>query len=151
MGRPVTHGYTLKNRVTPEYRAYQSARSRCVNQHDISYPRYGGRGIEFRFHSFEEFIADVGDRPSPLHSLDRKNTQGHYERGNIRWATRQEQQRNRRNSVLVELNGVRKTLQEWADERGARYDTAYRRLKKLRWCVFCALQNGSMKCTHKST
>lgn len=78
---------------TPEYQAYLSAKKRCLNLED---KHYGGRGIEFRFKSFAEFFAELGPRPSPQHSLDRKNNDGNYEPGNCRWATKSEQMKNRR-------------------------------------------------------
>lgn len=73
---------------TAEYRAYHDARYRCTSPKAAAYPRYGGRGIEFRFQSFEEFLAEVGPRPSNLYQLDRKNPDGHYEPGNVRWVHR---------------------------------------------------------------
>jgi hypothetical protein len=87
-----THG---KSR-TPEYGAYLAAKARCMNILNDAYADYGGRGIEFRFTSFEQFFAEVGLRPSPAHSLDRKNNDGHYEPGNVRWATLSEQNNNQR-------------------------------------------------------
>jgi hypothetical protein len=78
-----THGM----KGTPEYNAYQGAKTRCISRADGSYERYGGRGIEFRFDSFEDFYSEVGTRPSAKHSLDRIDVDGHYEPGNIRWAT----------------------------------------------------------------
>jgi hypothetical protein len=88
----IRHGSTL----TPEYRAYNSAKNRCQNPNNTAYYNYGGRGIEFRFNSFEDFLAEVGYRPSSKHSLDRSENNGHYEVGNVKWATKQEQARNRR-------------------------------------------------------
>lgn len=82
--------------MTPEYRAYQHAKDRCRNPNNNRWAIYGGRGIEFRFDSFKEFYGAVGERPSHAHSLDRIDTDGHYERGNLRWATRSEQAFNRR-------------------------------------------------------
>ena len=79
---------------SPEYRAYYAAKSRCTNPNVHNFHRWGGRGIEFRFNSFEEFFADIGQRPSKAHSLDRRNNNGHYEKGNIHWATRIEQANN---------------------------------------------------------
>jgi hypothetical protein len=73
-------------------------KSRCNNPKNISYPHYGGRGIQIYpawRHSFETFLADVGRRPDSKHSLDRIDNDGHYEPGNVRWATRQQQVRNR--------------------------------------------------------
>ena len=90
------HGGAVKNRSVPEYRAYINAKTRCSNPNVPNYKYYGGRGIEFRFKTFEEFIKSVGLRPSAEHSLDRIDVNGHYEVGNLRWATRSEQQHNRR-------------------------------------------------------
>ena len=81
---------------TPEYQALKGARRRCNNQNDRSYKYYGGRGIEVRFRSFDEFLAEIGPRPSPEHTLDRIDNDGHYETGNVRWATRKEQRINQR-------------------------------------------------------
>ncbi len=76
---------------TPEYRAFKSARQRCIMPDHPRYERYGGRGIKFLFTSFAQFIAHIGPRPSTKHSLDRKDNDGHYEPGNVRWATKEEQ------------------------------------------------------------
>jgi hypothetical protein len=81
---------------TPEHDAFNCAKQRCTNPNDKGYKNYGGRGIEFRFDSFEEFYACLGPKPTPLHSIDRINNDGHYEAGNVRWATRSEQNKNRR-------------------------------------------------------
>jgi hypothetical protein len=70
------------------------AKRRCKNGKDFA--NYGGRGIEFRFTGFEQFYAELGPRPSPEHSLDRIDNDGHYEPGNVRWATQSQQQKNKR-------------------------------------------------------
>ena len=88
----IRHGKTL----TPEYMAYNGAKNRCTNVNNTAYYQYGGRGIRFCFKSFEEFIAEIGYRPSPEHSLDRIDVNRHYEKGNVRWATSKQQARNRR-------------------------------------------------------
>jgi len=80
---------------TPEYYSYASARQRCKNPNNHKYAIYGGRGIEFRFKSFEEFYTHLGPRPAGT-TLDRENTNGHYEPGNVRWATAKIQNYNRR-------------------------------------------------------
>lgn len=89
--------------ASPEHRAYCGARSRCNNPDDKSYTDYGGRGIEFRFESFEQFLAELGPRPvafdakgKSLYSLDRKNNDGNYEPGNVHWANRSQQNSNQR-------------------------------------------------------
>lgn len=97
----MTHNYPSQRKVkhgwfgTPEYQACYSAKHRCENENNPCYDLYGGRGIEFKFTSFEDFIAELGRRP-PGMSLDRINNDGHYESGNIRWATASQQQKNRR-------------------------------------------------------
>lgn len=91
---------------TPEYRCYKSARSRCNNPHSKDYKNYGGRGIKFLFNSFETFYAALGQRPSLIYTLDRPNNDGHYEKGNVRWATRLEQNHNRRTPAPQKRNAV---------------------------------------------
>lgn len=81
------HGMTK----TPEYRAYQAAKERCTNKSCQVWGSYGGRGIEFLFESFAQFMEWVGDRPGKQYSLDRIDGDGHYEPGNCRWATKKEQ------------------------------------------------------------
>jgi hypothetical protein len=80
---------------SPEYQAYQSARKRCTVPSNPSYQVYRARGVQFLFDSFESFYAELGPRPSPKHSVDRIDTRGHYESGNVRWATLNQQGRNR--------------------------------------------------------
>jgi hypothetical protein len=81
---------------TSEWGSYRNAKRRCEEPSNISFAWYGGRGIEFRFKSFEEFFAELGHKPTPTHSVDRINPYGHYEVGNVRWATAKEQANNRR-------------------------------------------------------
>src|SRR5215204_588492 len=85
--QPYLHGHTKwRGPVTPEYRAWVNMRQRCLNPRSPQYDRYGGRGITVceRWNSFVPFLADVGFRPSPVHSLDRIDNDGNYEPGNIR-------------------------------------------------------------------
>jgi hypothetical protein len=84
---------------TPEYRAWANAKLRCFNPRREDYARYGGRGITMDpifVESFEAFLKEVGFRPSPKHSLDRIDNEGHYAPGNVRWATASEQNTNQR-------------------------------------------------------
>jgi hypothetical protein len=85
---------------TPEYQTWANIIKRCTNPKTPNYRYYGGRGIAIcsRWRdSFQAFLADMGRRPSPRHSIDRyPNNDGHYEPGNCRWATAKEQRQNQR-------------------------------------------------------
>lgn len=93
--RVITHGATVGGK-TPEYRAYIAAKKRCTNPNTDDWPLYGGRGIRFLFSSFQEFLSEIGPKPSPEHSIDRKDPDGDYCIGNVRWATAHEQRVNQR-------------------------------------------------------
>jgi hypothetical protein len=94
-----THGACVGGK-TKEYRAYIQAKVRCTNEKASGekWKHYGGRGIQFRFTSFPEFYAEIGPAPSPQHSVDRIENNGHYAIGNIRWADKITQSQNRRTS-----------------------------------------------------
>ena len=94
-----THGKSK----TAEFRAFSAAKTRCTNSNIKHWMDYGGRNIEFLFTSFEQFFAEVGERPSVKHSLDRyPNNDGNYEPGNVRWATKSEQGKNRRRYAALQ-------------------------------------------------
>lgn len=115
----VTDGVTRVR--LPEYAPWQSMLTRCLNPNAADYPAYGGRGILVchRWRKFAHFRADMGPRPSPAHSLDRyPNQDGNYEPGNVRWATPQEQARNRSTNRLITYQGQVKCLSEWAEILG---------------------------------
>jgi hypothetical protein len=94
------HGMSAGHVRTPTYSAWLSARQRCNSEVDPYYANYGGRGIEMRFASVLDLIADIGEKPdTPGLSLDRIDNDGHYESGNVRWATAKQQANNRRQPV----------------------------------------------------
>jgi hypothetical protein len=92
-----THGHTVNHQPSRTYRSWEAMKARCDNKSSISWPGYGGRGITVcdRWkHSFENFLADMGERP-PGHTLDRINSKGNYDPSNCRWATPSQQRLNR--------------------------------------------------------
>lgn len=90
------HGETRLGTYSPEYHAWQQLKYRCSNPNADCWDDYGGRGISVCEHwdSFENFLADMGRRPSDNHSLDRIDNEGNYEPSNCRWATRKQQNNN---------------------------------------------------------
>lgn len=118
---------------TPEYVAWVQARQRCRNPKWPAFHRYGGRGItvcERWRDSFEAFFADMGPRPSPAHSLDRIDNDGHYEPGNCRWSTVRAQNFNRGTNRIIEHDGERLPLGLWAERAGINKSTLYYRLRR---------------------
>lgn len=124
-----THGQSR----SPEYKAWENARSRCQNPRNKKYPLYGGRGITFSAawrDDFEAFLSEVGPRPSPLHSLDRIDSNGNYEPGNVRWATDEEQNNNRASNRHVTVNGERMTVAQASRATGIPQATILGRLDR---------------------
>lgn len=93
--RPTLLGKVPWEKFEREYHAFCAARNRCTNSKNKSWHNYGGRGIEFKFKSFEEFYVHIGPKPEGL-TLDRIRNEGHYEIGNVHWATWSEQNLNKR-------------------------------------------------------
>jgi hypothetical protein len=127
------HGHACNGRMTAEYRTWGGIIKRCTNPKTKAFKYYGARGIRVcdRWReSFEAFLADVGPRPSPRHSIDRIDNDGNYEPGNVRWATREEQMRNRSTAHHVEAFGERLTAAEWSERKGIPYATLLARLAK---------------------
>ena len=118
---------------SPEYEAWGRMLYRCNTPTCAAWDDYGGRGISVceRWHSFENFLEDMGRRPSPKHSIDRfPNNDGNYEPSNCRWATAKEQTRNRRTSKMISFQGETLCAAEWAERIGVKYGTFLKRLGK---------------------
>jgi hypothetical protein len=121
---------------TPTYIAWMAMKSRCGKPGDKSYADYAGRGItvcDRWLNSFQNFVADMGERPSPKHSIDRINNEGNYEPTNCRWATQAEQQRNRRDNVWITIDGVTKCIADWAKEMGINHQNISWRMRSMGW------------------
>lgn len=129
---PKRHGHTSGGKKTPEFNSWTCMKSRCFNPKFPFYEDYGGRGITVceRWMVFENFFADMGPRPSLKHTLDRIDNNGHYEPDNCRWATKSEQNCNRKNAVVLEFRGERLNLEIWAKRVGIKVDTIAGRLKR---------------------
>lgn len=132
-----THGRSR----TPEYRVWQQLRQRCQNPRDPSFANYGGRGIavcERWSVSFQAFIDDMGERPSPRHSIDRIDNDGPYAPQNCRWTEMRVQLRNRRTNNRLTFRGRTQTVTDWAAELGIAAPTLDARLARG-WSVEKAL------------
>ena len=113
-----------------ERKSWSMMLSRCRNPNSVQYNYYGGRGIKVckRWLKFENFLTDMGRRPTPQHSLDRINNDGSYSPKNCRWATRQEQSHNRSDNHYLTLRGETLTMIEWARRYGMSIKTLHSRV-----------------------
>lgn len=135
--------YAQRSMREKTYGCWKGMVSRCHDSTNKSFARYGMRGVlvcpRWR-NSFENFLDDVGIRPSTEHSLDRyPNQQGSYEPGNVRWATKGEQNQNRRSAHLISFDGATHSITEWAEIVGIPAKTIGARLREEGWSVERAL------------
>jgi len=117
--------------TSPEYNTWKGIKRRCLSPSCPGWHRYGGRGIKMHptwVHDFAAFLRDVGPRPSPRHSIERIDNDGHYEPGNVRWATRKEQANNRSDNRRLTLRGETMTMYQWARRAGVNPATLHSRL-----------------------
>ena len=133
-----THGMSK----TSEHRCWLEMQQRCYNDKREDYHRYGGRGIvvcDGWLKSFDNFYVDMGRKPSPEHSIDRRDVNGNYEPSNCRWATVHEQSRNKRGNRLLTFGNETKCLTDWAHIIGIDRRTLAARIDKLGWSIDRAL------------
>jgi len=136
MGRPITHGMSR----TPEYQAWFNMKARCFNPNHKAYPDWGGRGITVcdRWLNLENFLADMGSRPTAKHSLDRIDNDGDYSSKNCKWSTKAEQQNNQRSNRLITIENDTRTIAQWAKEMGYGESVINKRLD-MGWSEFDAV------------
>lgn len=111
---PTTHGLSR----SVEYGIWRGMKARCLLAYRSEYPNYGARGIGVckEWMDFASFYAAMGPRPSPGHSLERRDNNGAYSPENCYWATRAQQARNRRSNWRISYLGKTMVLEDWATE-----------------------------------
>jgi len=125
---PTKHGL----RHTTEYTSWASMKGRCLNKNNPKYDRYGGRGIQVCdawINDFGRFIADMGLKPSPKHSIDRIDNDGNYEASNCRWAIASTQSNNRSTTRIFCYKRMKGTLRSFAMHYGVPYKLLKSRLE----------------------
>lgn len=129
-----------------EYGVWSGMLSRCRSPNNQAWHHYGGRGIKVceRWLEFVNFLADMGPRPTPLHTIERRDNNGHYEPSNCYWATVKQQARNRRTNVNLTLNGVTMCALDWDEHLGFGRLTVLNRLR-IGWTVERALTTPAIK------
>ena len=107
-----------------EYKTWTGMHRRCYEETDKNYSRYGKRGIGIceRWHSFENFYADMGNKPAGM-SIERIDNNKGYSPDNCRWATKVEQSKNRRLTINLTYNGITMCLKDWSRKIGKPYTT----------------------------
>lgn len=126
------HGEGSNGKESPEYRTWTSLRNRCLNPTNISFPEYGGRGIGVceRWSSYENFLVDMGRRPSARHSIDRIDVNGNYAPENCRWSTTKIQNRNVRSNRTITIDDKTRNLSEWLELYKLSRKTFYNRIER---------------------
>jgi hypothetical protein len=124
------HGQARRGTKSATYRAWESMMGRCYRPSAGGYKFYGGRGIKVddRWHVFANFLVDMGERPDGL-TLERKDANADYGPSNCRWATRAEQNINKRDTHRITIHGRTMSLLEWVAETGVNYETALSRIQ----------------------
>lgn len=124
-----THGM----RHSTEYKSWTKMRERCNKPKDISYKNYGGKGIKVcdRWqNSFENFFADMGNKPTSIHSIDRIDNTKDYSPENCRWSSRIEQNNNKSDIRIITLDGITLNLKDWCKRIRIYQSSVYRRVHR---------------------
>jgi hypothetical protein len=129
-------------KYTSEFRAWTHLRQRCDNPNDHRYSLYGARGITYNksWDSFEQFLKDVGPRPSPNYSLDRIDNNGPYSKENCRWTTHMVQMNNTRRTRKYEYKGNLYTARELTEMSGLPEGRIDYRINTSKWSIERAVE-----------
>lgn len=137
------HGEARQNKRTPEWIVWWGMISRCKYPTHISYKHYGAQGIRvcnrwLGQRGYDNFLQDVGRRPSPQHTIDRINSTKNYCPSNVRWVHQNQQYRNKKNTLVVQFNGEVKSLVEWSQITGIPWTRLRYRIYYARWPIYKA-------------
>jgi hypothetical protein len=121
--RASAHRFKHGQTDTPEHGIWKGMKRRCLNEKNPAYKNYSGRGIRICERwlgpdGFSNFLADMGARPGPGYTLERKDNDGPYSPENCYWATRTQQARNKRNNRLLTYRGLTLCVAGWAERLG---------------------------------
>lgn len=129
--------------IRPEFKIWDAMITRCKSPLHDAYKYYGGRGISVcdrwvhgdgKNSGFDCFFLDMGSKPTSKHSIDRyPDKDGNYTPENCRWASVKEQANNKSNNVWITVNGVTKTMTQWAEASGIPYKTVHNRIRVGGW------------------
>lgn len=135
----VIHGGYLGGREKPEHYVWRAMMARCYRPTSSGFKYYGAKGITVckRWHKYENFYHDMGERPSPDHSVERRNTHKGYSPSNCVWATRSEQQKNKTTTRRYSNGKFRGTLVECANHLAISKELAY-----WRWTAWGTFKKG---------
>lgn len=130
------HGHNRRGKRTKTYNAWAGMRSRCHNPKSPDYKDYGKRGIKVcdRWNSYENFLADMGERP-PGKSIERRDNDGDYDPSNCFWATPVEQANNKRNTGYIDFRGQKWSIGNLAREHGISEPVLFGRIFRYGWSV----------------
>lgn len=135
INRSFRHGKARRGRAATEYRSWQAMIKRCCDSDNPKYKDYGGREItvcERWRNSFKEFLKDMGEPSETANTIERIDVNGNYEPSNCRWATPDEQARNKRSNIRLTINGQTLCVAEWSRKLGIP-DTRIRGRLRLGW------------------
>lgn len=141
------HGHNRSNKLrTKEYTSWSNMLRRCLDRSHPKWPSYGGRGISVckEWMDFKNFLADMGPKPSPKHTIERLDNDSGYCKENCVWATNKSQSLNRRSNVHVTHDGMTMCISDWEKHLGFTKDTLAYRIRKG-WSVADAFSTPPQK------